>query len=50
MDNKEDKIKYYEKLLLSAREFIIDASGSWETSQGDYLLEEIDKLNLKKEK
>ena len=38
------KISHYQNLLLSAREFVIDAHGAWETSQGEHLVSEIDNL------
>jgi hypothetical protein len=37
-------ISHYQKLLLEAREFVIDAHGAWETSQGEHIVSEIDKL------
>lgn len=45
-DLKEARIKisHYQKLLLEARDFVIDAYGSWETMQGEHLVSEIDKL------
>jgi hypothetical protein len=44
LTDEQVKISHYEHLLLIARSFVIDAHGAWETGEGDYLVEEIDKL------
>lgn len=42
-----EELKSLLKLLSIAKNFVIDARGSWETGEGNYLIEEINKLEEK---
>jgi hypothetical protein len=44
LSDEQILISHYQKLLLEAREFVTDAHGAWETSQGEYIVSEVDKL------
>lgn len=45
---QEIKIQQLEQLLLRSCSFIVDASGSWDTYAGHMLLDDICKLNIRK--
>lgn len=46
---QKDKLELLETIARIARTFILDARGSWDTSEGDYCIELIDKYNKEKE-
>jgi len=44
LSDEQVLISHYQRLLLEAREFVIDAHGIWETGQGQYIVSEVNKL------